>query len=151
MVQILMAMLVALTEYDDDADNVGQCWPIIVIKLNQMNKQLKETVPVIYSVYSTPENISLSGKARVRACDRENKTRIRRYICTGTEESHYHQQHCRRGERGGRPNPRPSPVCPACQEKRNVLFDNLKNDYLIRVSKMSPNGISFFLINPACE
>ena len=97
MVQILMVMLVALTKDDDDPDNVGQCWSIIVIKLNQMNKQLKETVPVIYSVYSTPENISLSGKARVRACGRENKTRIRRYICTGTEESHYHQQHCRRG------------------------------------------------------
>ena len=40
MVQILMVMLVALTkDDDDDADNVGQCWSIIVIKLNQMNKQ----------------------------------------------------------------------------------------------------------------
>ena len=39
MVQILMVMLVALTKDDDDADNVGQCWSIIVIKLNQMNKQ----------------------------------------------------------------------------------------------------------------
>lgn len=38
MVQILMVMLVALKD-DDDADNVGQCWSIIVIKLNQMNKQ----------------------------------------------------------------------------------------------------------------
>lgn len=69
MVQLLMVMLVALTEDDDDADHVGQCWTIIVIKLNQMNKQLKETVPVIYSVYSTPESISLSGKAKARACD----------------------------------------------------------------------------------
>ena len=39
MVQILMVMLVALTKDDDDADNVGQCWSIIVIKLNPMNKQ----------------------------------------------------------------------------------------------------------------
>lgn len=39
MVQILMVMLVALTKDDDDADNIGQCWSIIVIKLNQMNKQ----------------------------------------------------------------------------------------------------------------
>ena len=39
MVQILMVMLVALTKDDDDADNVGQCWSIIVIKLNQRNKQ----------------------------------------------------------------------------------------------------------------
>ena len=39
MVQILMVMLVALTKDDDDADNVSQCWSIIVIKLNQMNKQ----------------------------------------------------------------------------------------------------------------
>ena len=30
MVQILMVMLVALTKDDDDADNVGQCWSIIV-------------------------------------------------------------------------------------------------------------------------
>ena len=101
MVQILMVMLVALTKDDDNPDNVGQCWSIIVIKLNQMNKQLKETVPVIYSVYSTPENISLSGKARTRACDRENKMRIRRYMCTGTEESHYHQQYCRGAGGGG--------------------------------------------------
>lgn len=39
MVQILIVMLVALTKDGDDADNVGQCWSIIVIKLNQMNKQ----------------------------------------------------------------------------------------------------------------
>ena len=39
MVQILMVMLVALTKDDDDADNIGHCWSIIVIKLNQMNKQ----------------------------------------------------------------------------------------------------------------
>ena len=39
MVQILIVMLVALTKDDDDADNVGQCWSIIVIRLNQMNKQ----------------------------------------------------------------------------------------------------------------
>ena len=39
MVQILMVMLVALTKDDDDADNIGQCWSIIVIKLNPMNKQ----------------------------------------------------------------------------------------------------------------
>ena len=39
MVQILMVKLVALTKDDDDADNIGQCWSIIVIKLNKMNKQ----------------------------------------------------------------------------------------------------------------
>ena len=39
MVQILIVMLVALTKDDDDAGNVGQCWSIIVIRLNQMNKQ----------------------------------------------------------------------------------------------------------------
>lgn len=33
-VQILMLMLVALTKDDDDADNVGQCWSIIIIKSN---------------------------------------------------------------------------------------------------------------------
>ena len=96
-----MLMLVALTKDDDDADNVGQCSSIIIIKLNQINKQLKETVPVTYSAYSTPESISLSGKARVRACVRENKMRISWYICAGTEVSHYHQQYCRgAGERG---------------------------------------------------
>ena len=145
-----MVMLVTLTEDDDAADNVGQCWSIIVIKLNQMNKQLKETVPVIYSVYSTPENISLSDKARVRACDRENKMPIRRYICTGTEESHYHQQHCRRGG-GGETKSSSFSCMPRLPGKKNVLFDNLKIDHLIRVSKMLPSEISFFLIYPPCE
>ena len=39
-------------------------------------------------------------------------------------------------------------VCPAYQEKRNVVtvFDNLKNEHLIRVIKMSPNEIFMFLI-----
>ena len=38
--------------------------------------------------------------------------------------------------------------CPAYhQEKRNVLFDNLKNEHLIRVHKMSPNEIFMFLKN----
>ena len=41
-------------------------------------------------------------------------------------------------------------VRPAYQEKRNVVtvFDNLKNEHLIRVNKMSPNEIFMFLINP---
>ena len=44
-------------------------------------------------------------------------------------------------------------VCPAYQEKRNVVtvFDNLKNEHLIRVKKMSPNEIFMFLINPPNE
>ena len=38
-------------------------------------------------------------------------------------------------------------VCPAYQEKRNVVtvFDNLKNEHLIRVKKMSPNEIFMFI------
>ena len=39
-------------------------------------------------------------------------------------------------------------LCPAHQEKRNVLFDNLKNEHLIRGNKISPNEIFMFLINP---
>ena len=64
-----------------------------------------------------------------------------------------------------RPNKKPEEICPICklemedeyhfltecpayhQEKRNVLFDNLKNEHLIRVHKMSPNEIFMFLIN----
>ena len=40
---------------------------------------------------------------------------------------------------------------PLTRKKRNVLCDSLKNDHLIRVSKMSPNEIFLFLINPPCE
>ena len=39
-------------------------------------------------------------------------------------------------------------LCPAHQEKRNVVFDNLKNEHLIRGNKISPNEIFMFLINP---
>ena len=39
-------------------------------------------------------------------------------------------------------------LCPAYQEKRNVVFDNLKNEHLIRGNKISPNEIFMFLINP---
>ena len=39
-------------------------------------------------------------------------------------------------------------VCPAYQEKRNVVFDNVKNEHLIRGNKISPNEILMFLINP---
>ena len=39
-------------------------------------------------------------------------------------------------------------VCPAYQEKRNVVFDNVKNEHLIRGNKISPNEILLFLINP---
>ena len=150
MMQISMVMLVTLTEDDDDADNVGQCWSIIVIKLNQINKQLKETLPLIYSVYSTPESISLSGEARVRACDRENKMRISRYICPGTEVSHYHQQHCR-GRWGGYQILVLLLYAPLARKKRNVLFDSLNNDHLIGMNKMSPNEIFLILINPLRE
>ena len=38
-------------------------------------------------------------------------------------------------------------LCPAHQEKRNVVFDNLKNEHLIRRNKISPNEICMFLIN----
>ena len=38
-------------------------------------------------------------------------------------------------------------LCPAYQEK-NVVFDNLKNERLIRGNKISPNEIFMFLINP---
>ena len=45
-------------------------------------------------------------------------------------------------------------VCPAYQEKRNVLSDNLKNKHLTWVNKMSPYNswfMFFFLINPPNE
>ena len=32
--------------------------------------------------------------------------------------------------------------------KRNVVFDNLKSEHLIRGNKISPNEIFMFLINP---
>ena len=38
-------------------------------------------------------------------------------------------------------------LCPAYQEKRNVVFDNLKNEHFIRGNKISPNEIFMFLIN----
>ena len=39
-------------------------------------------------------------------------------------------------------------LCPAYLEKKNVVFDNLKNEHLIRGNKISPNEIFMFLINP---
>ena len=36
-------------------------------------------------------------------------------------------------------------------KKNYVLFDNLKNDHLIRAPKLSPNEIFMFLINPLNE
>ena len=39
-------------------------------------------------------------------------------------------------------------ICPAYQEKRSSLLDYLENEYRIKISRMSPNRIFMFLINP---
>ena len=39
-------------------------------------------------------------------------------------------------------------ICPAYQEKRSSLLDYLENEYRIEISRMSPNRIFMFLINP---
>ena len=39
-------------------------------------------------------------------------------------------------------------ICPAYQEKRCSLLDYLEKEYRITISRMSPNRIFMFLINP---
>ena len=39
-------------------------------------------------------------------------------------------------------------ICPAYQEKRSSLLDYLEKEYRIKISRMSPNRIFMFLINP---
>ena len=39
-------------------------------------------------------------------------------------------------------------ICPAYQEKRCSLLDYLEIEYRIKISRMSPNRIFMFLINP---
>ena len=39
-------------------------------------------------------------------------------------------------------------ICPAYQEKRCSLLDYLEKEYRIKLSRMSPNRIFMFLINP---
>ena len=39
-------------------------------------------------------------------------------------------------------------ICPAYQEKRCSLLDYLIREYRIKISRMSPNKIFMFLINP---
>ena len=39
-------------------------------------------------------------------------------------------------------------ICPVYQEKRSSLPDYLENEYRIKISRMSPNRIFMFLINP---
>ena len=39
-------------------------------------------------------------------------------------------------------------ICPAYQEKRCSLLDYLEKEYRIKISRMSPNKIFMFLINP---
>ena len=39
-------------------------------------------------------------------------------------------------------------ICPAYQEKRYSLLDYLEKEYRIKISRMSPNRIFMFLINP---
>ena len=39
-------------------------------------------------------------------------------------------------------------ICPAYQEKRSSLLAYLENEYRIKISRMSPNRIFMFLINP---
>ena len=38
--------------------------------------------------------------------------------------------------------------CPAYQEKRSSLLDYLEKEYRIKISRMSPNRIFMFQINP---
>ena len=40
-------------------------------------------------------------------------------------------------------------ICPAYQAKRCSLLDYLEKEYRIKISRMSPNKIFMFLINPA--
>ena len=42
-------------------------------------------------------------------------------------------------------------ICPAYQEKRCLLLDYLEKEYRIKISRMSPNKILMFLINPLAE
>ena len=39
-------------------------------------------------------------------------------------------------------------ICPASQEKRCSLLDYLEEEYRMKISRMSPNRIFMFLINP---
>ena len=39
-------------------------------------------------------------------------------------------------------------ICPAYQEKRCSLLDCSEKEYRIKISRMSPNKIFMFLINP---
>ena len=39
-------------------------------------------------------------------------------------------------------------ICPAYQEKRCSLLDYLEKEYRIKISRMSPDKIFMFLINP---
>ena len=39
-------------------------------------------------------------------------------------------------------------ICPAYQERRCLLLDNLVKEYRVKISRMSPNKIFMFLINP---
>ena len=39
-------------------------------------------------------------------------------------------------------------ICPAYQEKRCSLLDYLEKGYTIKISRVSPNKIFMFLINP---
>ena len=42
-------------------------------------------------------------------------------------------------------------ICPAYQEKRCSLIDYLEKEYRMKISRMSPNRIFMFLINPPSE
>ena len=42
-------------------------------------------------------------------------------------------------------------ICPAYQEKRCSLLDYLEKEYRIKISRMSPNRIFMFLINPPAK
>ena len=39
-------------------------------------------------------------------------------------------------------------ICPAYQETRSSFLDYLEKEYRIKISRMSPNRIFMFLINP---
>ena len=39
-------------------------------------------------------------------------------------------------------------ICPAYHERRCLLLDNLLKEYRVKISRMSPNKIFMFLINP---
>ena len=42
-------------------------------------------------------------------------------------------------------------ICPAYHEKRCSLLDYLEKEYKIKISRMSPNKIFMFLIDPLAE